>query len=137
MSRTFSLSFFAVALIAFAGCSSTPGAKSDARAEDAATDSGVGADIAAEVPEATDTATAADGGTDRGVEADIIDAGAEGTTDGGAVDRILVDRGSVDGLVPFTIFAIGDSTMADYDVTTFPNQRGWGQMSRSSWSAIP
>jgi lysophospholipase L1-like esterase len=28
----------------------------------------------------------------------------------------------------FTIFSIGDSTMADYDVVAFPDQRGWGQM---------
>jgi lysophospholipase L1-like esterase len=28
----------------------------------------------------------------------------------------------------FTIYSIGDSTMADYDPAAFPNQRGWGQM---------
>lgn len=29
-----------------------------------------------------------------------------------------------------TIYFIGDSTMADYDTSTYPNQRGWGQMFR-------
>ncbi len=28
----------------------------------------------------------------------------------------------------FTVYAVGDSTMAYYDPTAYPNQRGWGQM---------
>jgi lysophospholipase L1-like esterase len=31
---------------------------------------------------------------------------------------------------PFSLYTIGDSTMADYDPVTSPNQRGWGQMLR-------
>ncbi len=30
-----------------------------------------------------------------------------------------------------TVYFIGDSTMADYDPTVYPNQRGWGQMFRN------
>jgi len=30
-----------------------------------------------------------------------------------------------------TVYFIGDSTMADYDPSVYPNQRGWGQMFRN------
>jgi len=30
-----------------------------------------------------------------------------------------------------TVYFIGDSTMADYDPTVYPNQRGWGQLFRN------
>lgn len=32
------------------------------------------------------------------------------------------------GPTTFTVYSVGDSTMADYDVNQYPNQRGWGQM---------
>jgi lysophospholipase L1-like esterase len=44
---------------------------------------------------------------------------------------IVVALLGVSSMATKTIHFIGDSTMADYDTTTYPNQRGWGQMFRN------
>ena len=54
------------------------------------------------------------------------------TAQDGAVSNYVLTLTQAHAIAPaaFTIYAIGDSTMADYDPVAFPNQAGWGQMFR-------
>jgi lysophospholipase L1-like esterase len=54
--------------------------------------------------------------------------GTGGTGTGGATTGGAGAPGRDAGAGRLTIYSIGDSTMADYDVVAFPDQRGWGQM---------
>jgi lysophospholipase L1-like esterase len=110
---------------------------------------------AMQVPNGTTSLTLAPASNDASVQSIRVkqDGGAFGTSMTlsvpavGATSNVTIEITAQDGTVAdyqisfsqqapvaptnFTIYSIGDSTMADYDPAQFPNQAGWGQELRT------